>query len=160
MAPGRNAFLCVPLGIGGWMSLLLKLLLSLSRVLWSGWEALSMIASSFASILSSATSSRVEKLRAKNSPCLLDESIQSAGVLHSLGCTPGVHSSLVSPAILVSSSSPAFSFHLKIISFVLCLAFLTLPSAADWSASTLSSLIGWPQCLSMKHSSAGAGCLE
>ena len=41
------------------MSLLLKLLSGLSKVLWRGWETLSMIASSVPSILSSTSSSRV-----------------------------------------------------------------------------------------------------
>lgn len=45
MAPGRNDFLCRSFRQRGRMSLLLKLLLSLSRILWRGWEALYMIAS-------------------------------------------------------------------------------------------------------------------
>ena len=61
MAPGRNDFLRPSFRQLGWISLLLKLLLSLSRVLWRGWEALSMIASSCN--LSSTTSSSVGILR-------------------------------------------------------------------------------------------------
>ena len=62
MAPCRNDFLHHSLRQWVPISRLLKLFLSLSRVLWRGWETLSMIASSFASILSSVTSSRVTSL--------------------------------------------------------------------------------------------------
>ena len=53
------------------MILLLKLLLSLSRVWWRGWETLSMITISDPSLLSSATSSRVTSLEPTTDPAFL-----------------------------------------------------------------------------------------
>ena len=71
------------------MSLLLELLFGLSGVVWRGWEGLSMIASSFASILSSTLFSREGKLRADKRFSLLDEFVQSVCVLFLDVCTPG-----------------------------------------------------------------------
>ncbi|TWW76556.1 hypothetical protein D4764_13G0012180 [Takifugu flavidus] len=70
MADGRNDFLYRFLEQRGCRSLLLKLLLSLSTVLWRGWEGLSMIVRSFNTILSLTTSSKSSEERA---PSYLEE---------------------------------------------------------------------------------------
>lgn len=72
--------------------MLLKLLFSLSLVLWREWEELSMIVSSLASILSLTTSSRLASLKPTTDPACQIEFVQSVGMVCFNASSPVHHS--------------------------------------------------------------------
>ena len=91
MAPGRSDCLCSSFRQRSLIGLLPKLLLSLSKVLWSRWETMSIMASSFASTLSSTTSTRVTSFELTTDSAFYYEFIQSVCVIRFDALMPGHH---------------------------------------------------------------------